>query len=167
MRKLSFFVLFFVVAACSTESSEEGSALQNHISKKIFPASIGVSNTSNFTSAISQLELSSEGQNLLTTLLNEILKLKKEGATYEEVHAYLVDFQNKVMASNISSNEKEAILPSLSVVQYDFYASTEADGGRKDRDWELSVGNFKVTGNSTTESTSDTIVNTDVSETLN
>lgn len=162
MRKLSFLALFFIVAACSTDSSEEGSGLQTNVSNKIVPSIIGASGSSNLSSAISQLGISSESQKLLLSSVNEIVRLKQAGASYEEVHAYRVDFKNKVMASTISSKEKEVLLPSLSIVQYDIYA-TEA-GGRKDRDWELSVGNFIVRSNTTPVSSSDTVVNVGVSE---
>ncbi|WP_281228083.1 hypothetical protein [Flavobacterium aquiphilum] len=162
MKKLSFLVLLFIAAACSTESYEEDSALQNNVSKKSIPSSIGTSDTSNFSSAISKFDISNEGQKLLISSINEILRLKQEGASYEEVHAYMVEFQTKVMASNISSKEKEILLPSLSLLQYDTYASTEADdGGRKDRDWELSVGTFKVTSFGTSENFSNTTLNSE------
>lgn len=164
MRKLSFLVLLFVAAACSTESYDDGSVSQGNVSKKIEPAMIGASGASNISSAISQLKISGESQSLLLSSIDGIVRLKQEGATYEVVHALMVDFENKVMASTISNEEKEILLSSFSIAQYDIYASTEEDGGgRKDRDWELLVANFIVT-TSTPESSSDAVVNAEVSE---
>lgn len=139
-------MLLLIAAACTTDPSEVNSLEQNNVSKKMLAGIVGTSDSSIVLSAISELAVSAESQRLLSSTVNEILRLKQEGATYVEVNAYMVNFENKVKGSNISSNEKEILLSTLSLVQYDIYATTEEDGGgRKDRDWELSVGTFKVT----------------------
>lgn len=114
--------------------------------------------------ALSQSGLSSGAQSLLLNCITGLLYLKEQDASYDEAYAYLVNFESAVQASNLSSDEKEILLSTLSIVRYDIYNSSARK--KKDRDWELSVGNFMATAYGAKKSQPNAIISAGISNIL-
>jgi hypothetical protein len=114
--------------------------------------------------SISQSGLSSGAQSLLLNCINGLLYLKAQDASYDEAYAYLVNFEASVLASNLSSYEKEILLSTLSIVRYDIYNTSARK--KKDRDWELSVGNFMATTYGAKKSMPNAIISAGISNIL-
>ncbi|SEP06628.1 hypothetical protein [Flavobacterium sp. fv08] len=127
-----------------------------------------VSNADQYTDysqAVAELGLSIQAQDLLITCIEGLLDLKQQDATYEEAYVYLVSFESAVSASSLSSEEKEILLSTLSIVRYDIYNSSGRK--KKDRDWELSVGSFIATTEAAEESLPNAIIIAGMSSILN
>lgn len=114
--------------------------------------------------AISQSGLSGQAQSFLLNCITGLLELKQQDAAYEEAYAFLVNFESAVSASDLSSVEKEILLSTLSIVRYDIYNASARK--KKDRDWELSVGNFMATAYGARESLPNAIINAGISNIL-
>ena len=118
----------------------------------------------NLNLAISQSGLSSEAQSLLINCITGLLYLKEQDASYDEAYAYLVNFESAVLASILSPDEKEILLSTLSIVRYDIYNASARK--KKDRDWELSVGNFMATTYGAKKSLPNAIISAGISNIL-
>lgn len=118
----------------------------------------------NLNLALSQSGLSSEAQALLLNCITGLLELKEQDAAYDEAYACLVSFESSVLASNLSSVEKQILLSTLSIVRYDIYNTSARE--KKDRDWELSVGNFMATTYGAKQSLPNAIISAGISNIL-
>ncbi|WP_343590843.1 hypothetical protein [Flavobacterium sp.] len=114
--------------------------------------------------AISQSGLSTQAQGMLLNCISGLLLLKEQDAAYDEAYAFLIAFESQVISSNLSAEEKQILLSTLSIVRYDIYNGSARKG--KDRDWELSVGNFVSTAYGAKQSSSHAIINAGISNIL-
>lgn len=113
------------------------------------------------SAAFSQSGLSVQAQTKLVNCFNGLLILKQQDATYDEAYAYLVSYETTVLSSNLSAEEKEVLLSTLSIVRYDIYNSSARK--RKDRDWELSTPNFVATTYGAIQSNSNAVIRAGIS----
>lgn len=111
--------------------------------------------------ALSQSGLSSQAQTLLLNCITGLLQLKEQDATYDDAYAYLISFESSVASSNLSLTEKAILLSTLSIVRYDIY--NDSARKKKDRDWELSVGNFMATAYGAIQSISNAVISAGIS----
>lgn len=111
--------------------------------------------------AIAQSGLSTLAQTMLSNCITGLIQLKEQDAAYDEAYAYLVGFESSVEASSFSANEKAILLSTLSIVRYDIYNTSAREG--KDRDWELSVGNFVATVYGAVQSIPNAIISAGIS----
>lgn len=90
--------------------------------------------------------------------------LKNSDAGFGEVYTLLLACETSALNSGLSQKEKEALLSTYSIIRYSLYNSSRRK--RKDRDWELLVGNYAGIAYGAAESTANAIVAALLCETL-
>lgn len=101
---------------------------------------VSVSNPENtVTSILATGTLSDTAKSSLVIFFVSLIQNKE--AEYSLLYDFIVAYEAGIMdSSNLTSYELETILGITSVTRY----ALDAEGGHKDRDWEISVGNKKV-----------------------
>jgi hypothetical protein len=92
---------------------------------------------------LEQIILENQMSSNAETKIYEIIKLITENSsiTKDELFQHLITIENNVISDqNISTQEKDVILLSSSLLRYSLYDNGHDD----DKDWDLSVGNFIV-----------------------
>jgi hypothetical protein len=91
------------------------------------------------TSTLGTSTLSETAKSSLVIFFVSLIQNKE--AEYSLLYDFIVAYEAGIMdSSNLTSYELETILGITSVTRY----ALDAEGGHKDRDWEISVGNKKV-----------------------
>lgn len=111
----------------------------------------------NSVAFIQGLDLQPETKGYLTTTLNQLANLKSNDVTYDSVYTALVTTEEAIDASTISQDDKQVLLTTLSIVRYSLYNKSRRK--RRDRDWEISVGNFLMIAYGATESEPNALIN--------
>ncbi|ALM47425.1 hypothetical protein AMR72_00050 [Flavobacterium psychrophilum] len=111
------------------------------------------------------LNISSEGRGHLRAVLNELKALKDQEAGYDAVYNALVNREQSILESSLVLKDKETLLSTLSILRYSVYSKSRRK--RKDRDWELSVGNVMATSYGAVSSRPNAIISGVASEYIN
>ena len=101
---------------------------------------VSVSNPENtVTSTLATSTLSETAKSSLVSFFVSLIQNKE--AEYSLLYDFIVAYEADILDStNLTVQELETILGITSVTRY----ALDAEGGHKDRDWEISVGNKKV-----------------------
>lgn len=92
-----------------------------------------------------------------TTKLNDFIELVSEATTNnnQEILIDIISYEKGVITDmSLTSKEKEVVLTTSSIVKYSLYNN----GDRKDKDWDLSVGNIVATVYGATYSQQDALL---------
>jgi len=120
---------------------------------------------SNIDDALTGLNVSASGKALLISTVNELILLKNLDASYDAVYTSLINQEQTVLHSALSPHDTEVLLTTFSIVRYSIYNKSRRK--RKDRDWELSVGNVIATAYGAVASRSNAIISGAISEYIN
>jgi hypothetical protein len=99
--------------------------------------------TTNLNASISNLSISSSAKNHLISILNLLESLKQNDEGYDAVYSDLVEFEGTILSSALTVKDKQVLLTTLAITRYAIYNTSRKK--RRDRDWELSVGNIMAT----------------------
>lgn len=96
-------------------------------------------------------------KNELSQLINELQSLKNANEPYDIAFLKITEKENVWQLSAVlTQNEKKILLYTSSVLRHSLYNTSKKK--RKDRDWELSVGNIMATAYGAAQSVPNTIV---------
>ena len=118
--------------------------------------------STNLSGAIAGLPVSSVAQVRLQTLLGQLKVLKQQDAPYGDVYTTLLTMEQGIQQSVLPSHDTEVLLTTLAIVRYSVYNKSRRK--RKDRDWELSVGNVMATAYGAAVSTPNAVISSVASE---
>lgn len=108
-------------------------------------------------SATTTSALTSVVKNQLVELVDQLQILKNANEPYDIACLKIIENENAWQLSTVlTQNEKKILLYTSSVLRYSLYNTSKKK--RKDRDWELSVGNIMATAYGATLSVPNTIV---------
>lgn len=101
----------------------------------------GISDFPNqFENTVNELKISDETKRILNELLNETFKTDEKGMDYNRYYAYVVNLEEKTIASELPETEKNLILSAASVARHSGYFWTEskdAPEGKKHFGWVI------------------------------
>lgn len=120
---------------------------------------------SNLDSAIAGLNITTSAQAQLYMLLNELTGLKQQDASYDTVYAVLINREQAILQSGLPSHDTAVLLSTLSIVRHSVYSKSRRK--RRDRDWELSVGNVMAAAYGAKTSRPNAIISGGASEFIN
>jgi hypothetical protein len=87
--------------------------------------------------AIANSSITSEAKRSLCGFMNTVLLWKNDD--FAKIYQSIISYESSVITNpQFSSEDKRIILTASSITRYSLYDDT----GRKDKDWEASVGNF-------------------------
>lgn len=113
--------------------------------------------TNNTILAIQGLNIHPNAKTDLTTIINLLVSLKAGNAPYDTVYSDLLQKEAAVLLSDLPQKDKEVVLTTLAIVRHDIYNKSRKK--RKDRDWEISVGNFLMIAYGAEVSFSNAVIN--------
>jgi len=120
---------------------------------------------SNMTQALNTLSLSQDGQQYISALVAALTEQKTADADFGLLNAEMQLMEKEVLNSGLSTAEKQVVLVTFAIVRYEAYDKSRRK--RRDRDWELSVGNIIATAHGATESVPNAIISGAVLQYLN
>lgn len=137
---------FLMLAGVPSYQSPTVSELQNYFA-------IDEQNIGNYLSD----SYSVAAKETFSEITMELSKLKANEAVYDEVYAYLVALDERVLANTaISDEESSAVLITTSLLRYGLYHDKKRK--RRDRDWDWMTGNIAATANAALESEAEAMI---------